>query len=106
MLSCDMQDMSIQSELLRALPPKNSDYEVVLLSGNSHDPDFRQQVKQELHGVQVDLLFIDGDHTEQGVEADIVTTTTCYDREVLSPFIILSKTSRSTSIRSIASGSA
>lgn len=69
-ISCDMQDMSIQGELLRALPPKDSQCEVVLLSGNSHDPDFRRRVIQELGGEQVDLLFIDGDHTEQGVEAD------------------------------------
>lgn len=69
-ISCDMQDMSIQGELLRALPPKGSACEVVLLSGNSHDPDFRQSVEQELNGEQVDLLFIDGDHTEKGVEAD------------------------------------
>lgn len=69
-ISCDMQDMSIQGELLRALPPKNSDCEVVLLSGNSHSPDFRQQVESELNGELVDCLFIDGDHTEKGVEAD------------------------------------
>lgn len=69
-VSCDMQDMSIQGELLSALPPKDSQCEVVLLSGNSHDPDFRQRVEAELGGEPVDLLFIDGDHTEQGVEAD------------------------------------
>ncbi len=69
-ISCDMQDMSIQGELLRALPPKDSNCDVVLLSGNSHSADFRQQVEAELNGEQVDLLFIDGDHTEKGVEAD------------------------------------
>jgi len=69
-VSCDMQDMSIQGELLQALPPKASDCEVVLLSGNSHSPDFRQRVEKELNGEPVDLLFIDGDHTEKGVEAD------------------------------------
>jgi cephalosporin hydroxylase len=69
-ISCDMQDMSIQGELLTALPPKGSTCEVVLLSGNSHEDSFRQQVEAELKGKQVDFLFIDGDHTEKGVEAD------------------------------------
>jgi len=69
-VSCDMQDMSIQGELLRALPPPASDCEVQLLSGNSHDENFRQQVENELNGELVDMLFIDGDHTEKGVEAD------------------------------------
>lgn len=69
-ISCDLQDMSLQGELLRALPPPGSDCEVVLISGDSHRSDFRQQVEAELNGDQVDLLFIDGDHTEKGVEAD------------------------------------
>ena len=69
-ISCDMQDMSLQGELLRKLPPPGSDCEVILLSGNSHSDDFRRRVDNELKGEKVDLLFIDGDHTEKGVEAD------------------------------------
>ena len=69
-ISCDMQDMSIQGELLKALTPPDSNCEIQLLSGNSHDAGFRQQVENALNGEQVDMLFIDGDHTEKGVEAD------------------------------------
>lgn len=69
-VSCDLQDMSVQGELFRSLPPPGSDCEVVLMSGNSHDPEFLAKVEKELGGEQVDLLFIDGDHTEAGVEAD------------------------------------
>jgi predicted O-methyltransferase YrrM len=40
------------------------------MSGNSHDPEFRKKVEKELGDEKADLLFIDGDHTEAGVEAD------------------------------------
>ena len=40
------------------------------MSGNSHSPDFRAQVARELNNTKVDFLFIDGDHTEEGVTAD------------------------------------
>ncbi len=69
-ISCDLQDMSHQRALLEALPPPNSSCKVTLLSGNSHDAAFRRRVEAELAGEQVDLLFIDGDHTEAGVEKD------------------------------------
>lgn len=69
-ISCDLQDMSHQRELLEALPPPASSCKVTLLSGNSHAADFRRRVEAELRGEQVDLLFIDGDHTAAGVEQD------------------------------------
>ena len=69
-ISCDLQDMTVQRPLFEAFPPPGSKCEVTLLSGDSHDPAFRQRVEDELNGELVDLLFIDGDHTEQGVEAD------------------------------------
>lgn len=69
-VSCDLQDMSLQQELYTRFPAPNSDCEVVLLSGDSHTPEFKARVEAKLGGKQVDFLFIDGDHTEQGVEAD------------------------------------
>jgi len=69
-ISCDMQDMSIQGELLQTLTPPSSACEIKLLSGNSHESSFLQRVESELNSEQVDMLFIDGDHTEKGVEAD------------------------------------
>ena len=43
---------------------------MTLLEGNTHHPAFRERVAQMLGGEPVDFLFIDGDHTEQGVTAD------------------------------------
>lgn len=41
-----------------------------LIRGNSHDGDSKIQVQAILGGVPLDLLFIDGDHTYDGVKQD------------------------------------
>jgi cephalosporin hydroxylase len=41
-----------------------------LVRGDSHHPDTLRQVTQLLDGRPVDLLFIDGDHTFDGVRSD------------------------------------
>ncbi len=69
-ISCDLQDMRVQGELFRAFPPPGSHCRVTLLSGNSHQPAFRQRVAAALGGRKADFLFIDGDHTVGGVTAD------------------------------------
>ena len=69
-ISCDLIDMSRQRPLFTRFPPPGSSCRVTLLSGNSHDPAFRERVARELDGQRVDFLFIDGDHTEAGVTAD------------------------------------
>lgn len=69
-ITCDLQDMSHQEPLFTQLPPPGSNCKVTLLSGDSHDPRFKARVAASLKGEQVDFLFIDGDHTEQGVTAD------------------------------------
>jgi cephalosporin hydroxylase len=69
-ISCDLKDFTRGGELLRALPPPGSDCDVTLLSGNSHDPAFRDRVAAALDGEKVDFLFIDGDHTREGVAQD------------------------------------
>lgn len=69
-ITCDLNDMTRQRPLFSRFPPPGSNCKVTLLSGNSHDPDFKARVADELNGRQVDFLFIDGDHTEAGVEAD------------------------------------
>lgn len=69
-VSCDLQNMDLQGDLYRSFPPLDSDCKVTLLSGDSHTAVFKSQVEASLQGEQVDFLFIDGDHTEKGVEAD------------------------------------
>ncbi len=69
-ISCDLQEMAQQQELYSTFPPKDSNCKVVLLVGDSHNEKFCEEVTAELSGKQVDFLFIDGDHTESGVEQD------------------------------------
>lgn len=69
-ITCDLQDMTVQKELFCALPPPGSQCRVTLLSGDSHSQEMVSRVEQQLAGEQADFLFIDGDHTEEGVTAD------------------------------------
>jgi predicted O-methyltransferase YrrM len=43
---------------------------VHFLVGDSHSADTRARVERKLDGREVDLLFIDGDHTGEGVRSD------------------------------------
>jgi cephalosporin hydroxylase len=69
-VSCDLLHRAPQKPLLEALPPPGSSCQVTLITGDSHAAEFKQRVAAELGGAQVDFLFIDGDHTVQGVAAD------------------------------------
>lgn len=69
-VSCDLVHRIPQKPLFEALPPPGSTCHVQLLTGNSHEAAFKQRVAQVLNGEKADFLFIDGDHTEAGVERD------------------------------------
>lgn len=77
-ISCDLQDMGIQGTqdlsvkrtLFPEFPPPGSSCRVTFLEGDSHQPETVRRVEGLLEGHLVDFLFIDGDHSERGVEAD------------------------------------
>jgi predicted O-methyltransferase YrrM len=69
-ITCDLNNMNLQRPLFSRFPPPGSKCQVTLLSGDSHDAGFKARVAKELNGEQADFLFIDGDHTEGGVEQD------------------------------------
>jgi predicted O-methyltransferase YrrM len=69
-ITCDLNNMGLQRPLFSRFPPPGSDCQVTLLSGNSHDAAFKARLAKELNGEKADFMFIDGDHTESGVEAD------------------------------------
>ena len=72
-ITCDINPPGPRGELIRAFPPPASGCMVSILTGDSHSTDFAAEVEKEVGGAQVDFLFIDGDHTEAGVEADYRT---------------------------------
>ncbi len=43
---------------------------VSIIEGDSHDKKYIEEIKQILNGEEIDLLFIDGDHTYNGVKKD------------------------------------
>jgi predicted O-methyltransferase YrrM len=69
-ITCDLNDMHVQAPLFTRLAPVDSDCAVTLLSGDSHSAVFKQRVAEALAGEKADFLFIDGDHTANGVTAD------------------------------------
>ncbi|MDH4228515.1 MAG: class I SAM-dependent methyltransferase [Nitrospirota bacterium] len=69
-ITCDITPPGPRGALLTAFPPPMSKCRVTLLTGDSHSREFARRLERELNGAAVDFLFIDGDHSEGGVEAD------------------------------------
>lgn len=49
------------------------DQEIHLIRADSHSPETVQQVERILEGREIDFIFIDGDHTYEGVREDFET---------------------------------
>lgn len=69
-ISCDLNKSKVREELYQKFTPNDSNCKIVSLEGDSHSDEFLEIVKKKLAGKKVDFLFIDGDHTEEGVKQD------------------------------------
>ncbi len=69
-ISCDLNKSKVREELYQKFTPTDSKCEVISLEGDSHSNNFLEHVKKQLNNKKVDFLFIDGDHTEEGVKQD------------------------------------
>ncbi|MGI9301940.1 MAG: O-methyltransferase [Gammaproteobacteria bacterium] len=69
-ISCDLKHSELSRNFYSAFPPPDSTCEVTLLTGDSHQQAMKDRLLRELDGERIDFLFIDGDHTELGVERD------------------------------------
>jgi len=68
LISVDIE-ISPQARELRARLARGKQ-RIVSINGDSHDEQTRARVEQELGGLPIDVLFIDGDHSYEGVRAD------------------------------------
>lgn len=69
-VSCDLRHESRQAAVFRQFPPPGSSCKVELVTGDTHTAPFQDQLKAKLGGRPVDFLFVDGDHTREGVARD------------------------------------
>ena len=69
-VSCDINDLSLQDSLFCSFSPPSSGCDVRLLNGDSHTEEFAERAAAAFDGEPVDFLFIDGDHLYDGVKKD------------------------------------
>jgi cephalosporin hydroxylase len=69
-IACDLQHPSSRCEIYRRFPPPGSDCQVILIAGDSKSAAVQAKVRATLGSDPVDVLYIDGDHTLEGVAAD------------------------------------
>lgn len=69
-ISCDLKHKEHSGDFYKAFPPPGSACDVTLSTGDSHQQMMKDRLVQQLDGERIDFLFVDGDHTELGVEKD------------------------------------
>ena len=68
-LLCDLRHLWLESSLLKRFPPRGG-ARVRVLCGNSHEHAFHTRLIRTLHDRPIDFLFIDGDHSLEGIRQD------------------------------------
>jgi predicted O-methyltransferase YrrM len=68
LISVDLQQYPLQSRLIRSIFKKKQ--KIFLIQGDSHDIETLKKIKAILKDNKVDFLFIDGDHSYEGVKKD------------------------------------
>jgi len=68
-LLCDLRALPLESHLLRRFPPPGGP-RLEVLCGDSHAPAFRALLQKQLRGRPIDFLFLDGDHSLDGIRQD------------------------------------
>lgn len=64
--------IGIQDEINQELYDRADNIGASLIKGDSHEKTTQLTLKAMLRGEQVDFLFIDGDHTYEGVKSDYI----------------------------------
>jgi predicted O-methyltransferase YrrM len=68
LISVDLQQYPLQSRLIRSIFKKKQ--KIYLIQGDSHNIETLKKIKAILKDNKVDFLFIDGDHSYEGVKKD------------------------------------
>ena len=69
-VTCDLEQPDYKQPVYQAFPPPRSGCAVQTIAGDTHSMAVLEEVVRALDGDPVDFLFLDGDHTGRGVEAD------------------------------------